>query len=56
MRIAGITLPNNKRIEYALTAIYGIGISRAQKILVEAKVDPAKKGEGLSADEENRIR
>lgn len=56
MRISGITLPNSKRIEYALTAIYGIGIARSKKILAEAKVDPAKKGDSLTADEENRIR
>ncbi|MFA5736802.1 MAG: 30S ribosomal protein S13 [Candidatus Paceibacterota bacterium] len=55
MRIAGITLPN-KRIEYALTAIYGIGISRAQKILTEAKIDLGKKSDDLTEEEENVIR
>lgn len=55
MRIAGITLPN-KRIEYALTAIYGIGLSRAQKILTEAKIDFGKKSDDLTDDEENTIR
>lgn len=56
MRIAGITLPSNKRIEYALTAIYGVGISRAKKILQEAKVAEGKKPETLTLEEENRIR
>lgn len=55
MRIAGITLPN-KRIEYALTAIYGIGLSRAQKILTEAKIDFGKKSDDLTDNEENAIR
>ncbi|HNZ55470.1 MAG TPA: 30S ribosomal protein S13 [Candidatus Paceibacterota bacterium] len=55
MRIAGITLPN-KRIEYALTAIYGIGLPRAQEILAEAKIDFGKKSDDLTDDEENAIR
>ena len=55
MRIAGITLPN-KRIEYALTAIYGIGLSRSQKILTDAKIDFGKKSDDLKESEENIIR
>jgi len=38
MRILGITLPNEKRLDIALTALYGIGISKARKILDEVKV------------------
>lgn len=56
MRIAGITLPNNKRLEIALTAIYGIGRPLAQKILKENKIDLGKKADTLSAEEENLIR
>ncbi len=56
MRILGITLPDEKRIEIALTALYGIGRSRAHKILAEAKVEFEKKAKDLSADEENAIR
>lgn len=56
MRIAGITLPNNKRLEIALTAIYGVGRPRAKKILAEAKVDPGLKADKLSAEQENIIR
>lgn len=55
MRISGITLPN-KHVRYSLTALYGIGISRAQKICAEAKVNPVKKADELTADEENRLR
>ncbi|HYA34925.1 MAG TPA: 30S ribosomal protein S13 [Candidatus Binataceae bacterium] len=55
-RIAGVELPRNKRIEIALTYVYGIGRSSALKILNEAKVDPAKKSDDISADEQVRIR
>jgi small subunit ribosomal protein S13 len=56
MRILGITIPDEKRIEIALTAIYGIGRPRAHKILAEAGVDFGKKAKELSMDEENKIR
>ncbi|MFA7286975.1 MAG: 30S ribosomal protein S13 [Patescibacteria group bacterium] len=39
-RIAGVTIPNDKRIEVALTYIFGIGLAAAQKILKETKVSP----------------
>lgn len=56
MRIAGITLPEQKRLELGLTAVYGIGRPRALYILEQAKIDPGKKPGDLSADEENAIR
>ncbi len=56
MRIAGITIPDESRIEMALTVIYGIGRSRAHKILDEAKVDYGTKPKDLSTDEESKIR
>ncbi|OHA27277.1 MAG: 30S ribosomal protein S13 [Candidatus Taylorbacteria bacterium RIFCSPHIGHO2_02_FULL_46_13] len=56
MRIAGITLPEHKRIEIALTTIYGVGRSRAQYILGRAKVEFGKKAKDLSTAEENEIR
>lgn len=56
MRIAGITIPDNKRLEYALTAIYGIGLTRSRQILDTAKVAHGKKGPEINAEEENRIR
>lgn len=55
MRITGITIPN-KRLAFALTALYGIGISRAKSICADAKIDPAKPVAELTADEENEIR
>jgi len=55
-RIAGITLPPEKRIEIGLTYIYGIGRSKSVKILAEAKIDKNKKVKALSEDEINKIR
>ena len=55
-RIAGVDLPRNKRVNIGLTYIYGIGHSRASRILDSAKVDPMKKVQDLGEDEVNRIR
>ncbi|MEK7606037.1 MAG: 30S ribosomal protein S13 [Patescibacteria group bacterium] len=56
MRIAGITLPDKKRISFALTTVYGIGRARAEKVLKEADVDFMKKAGDLSEKEEQAIR
>lgn len=56
MRILGITIPDTKRLEISLTAIYGVGRSRSLHILNKAKVDPALKAKDLSVDQENEIR
>jgi small subunit ribosomal protein S13 len=56
MRIVGITIPDNKRLEIALTALYGVGRSRALYILERSKVDPALKAKDLTVDQENEIR
>lgn len=56
MRILGITLPDNKQAQYGLTAIYGIGLSRANNILAQAGVDPVKKVKDLTSDEEATVR
>jgi len=55
-RIAGITLPSDKRIEIGLTYIFGIGRSRANDILQEAKIDKDKKVKALTEDEVKKIR
>ncbi len=55
-RIAGVDLPRQKRANIGLTYIYGIGNSRAARILDQANVDPMKKVSDLSEDEVNRIR
>jgi len=56
MRILGITLPDNKRMEIALTTLYGIGRPRAHTILTKAGVEFGKKAKDLSPEEENTIR
>ena len=56
MRVAGITLPEDKQIAFALTALLGVGRARALHIVSEAKVDPAKLAKDITADEENRLR
>jgi small subunit ribosomal protein S13 len=56
MRIAGVNIPDNKRLEYALTAIYGIGRSLASKILNSANIDSGRRPKDLSNDEINKLR
>lgn len=56
MRISGITIPDAKHLEHGLTAIFGIGLSRAQSILTELKIDPKKHAKDLTTEEENAIR
>ena len=55
-RIKGIDLPNEKRIEIALTYIYGIGRNLSKQILTAANVDLNKKAKDLTEDELTRIR
>ncbi len=55
-RIAGITLPPEKRVEIGLTYIFGIGRSKSNKILQEAKIDKDKKVKALSEEEIKKIR
>jgi len=55
-RIAGVDIPNNKRGEIALTYIYGIGRSTAQKILSESGIDWNKKSNEWNDEELNKIR
>lgn len=56
MRILGITLPDNKRLEIALTSLYGIGRPRSLYILKRAEIDPGMKAKDLTLDQENKIR
>ncbi len=55
-RIAGVDLPNHKRIDIALTSIFGVGARSAQKIVKEADIDMTRKAGDLSADEINNLR
>jgi len=56
MRILGITVPENKRLEFALTAIYGVGKSRAYSILQQTNIDGSITSKSLTVDQENTIR
>ncbi|ADQ41224.1 30S ribosomal protein S13 [Caldicellulosiruptor acetigenus I77R1B] len=55
-RIAGVDLPREKRVEIALTYIFGIGLSRSKQILRDTGVDPNKRVKDLTDDEVARIR
>lgn len=55
-RIAGVNIPDNKRIEIALTYIFGIGRTSSNKILSQAKVDPNIRANKLTAEEINKLR
>ena len=55
-RIAGVDLPRDKRVEYALPYIFGVGLSRSQEILAEAGVDPNTRVKDLTEAEAQRIR
>jgi small subunit ribosomal protein S13 len=56
MRVLGITIPNEKRLDISLTAIYGVGLSTARRVLEENNVAPETKADALSIDQENAIR
>ena len=54
-RIAGVDLPRQKRVEIALTYIYGIGVTRSNKILKQAGIEPAVRVKDLSEEEVSRV-
>lgn len=56
IRILGINIPDNKKIEYALTYIYGIGLPLAKKIVQETKIDSNKRAKDLTSQEINDIK
>lgn len=55
-RIVGVNIPDKKRMEVALTYIFGIGPTRARRLLAETKVDPNKRAQELTADETSRLK
>jgi small subunit ribosomal protein S13 len=55
-RIAGVNIPDNKRIEISLAYIYGVGRSLGKKILDELKIDPGKKAVDLTSEEVNKLK
>jgi small subunit ribosomal protein S13 len=55
MRVAGVNIPDEKRVVIALTYLYGIGNTRAAEIVAAAKIAPEKRAKELSLEEVNRI-
>ncbi|MFH1078554.1 MAG: 30S ribosomal protein S13 [Patescibacteria group bacterium] len=55
-RIAGVTLPANKRLDIALTYIYGIGTTSARKIVKESGIDSAVRVKDLTEEQANKVR
>ncbi len=55
-RIAGVDLPRDKRIEYALTYIYGVGLTSARQIVARSGIDPTTRVRELTESEATRIR
>ncbi|RLC73630.1 MAG: 30S ribosomal protein S13 [Chloroflexi bacterium] len=55
-RVAGVDIPDNKRVEISLQYLYGIGPTLSRQVLAKANVDPAKKVKELSDEELSRIR
>lgn len=56
VRISGVVIPNDKRIEIALTYIYGIGKTKSNKILKETAIDSNKRSKDLEEEEVNKLR
>ncbi|NCN25251.1 30S ribosomal protein S13 [Candidatus Falkowbacteria bacterium CG10_big_fil_rev_8_21_14_0_10_37_14] len=56
VRISGVVIPNDKRVEIALTYLYGIGLTLSQKILEINKISPDTRVKALSDEEANRLR
>jgi len=56
VRIAGVVIPNDKRVEIALTYVYGIGLTTAKKILAQTKVSPDARVKDLKEEEVNALR
>ena len=55
-RIAGVDIPNNKRVEIALTYIYGIGLKSAQDILAKTGIDPDTRAKDLTESDIAKLR
>lgn len=56
MRLLGVNIPDNKKVEYALTYFYGIGLTLGWKAVVNSGIDPEKRVKDLSPEEVNRLK
>jgi small subunit ribosomal protein S13 len=54
-RILGIDIPGRKRLEYALTYIYGLGLTKSREVIAKAGLDPAKKADDLTDEEITKL-
>src|SRR3954467_2811759 len=55
-RIAGVDIPREKRVEVALTYVFGIGLPTSQKILAQTNINPDTRGRDLTEEQVNRLR
>lgn len=55
-RIAGVNIPTNKRVEIALTSIYGVGLTTSQKVLAKTGIDPNTRVKDLTTTEVTKLR
>ena len=54
-RVLGIDIPGKKRLEYALTYVYGLGLSKSREVIAKAGLDPAKKADDLTDDDVTKL-
>lgn len=54
-RIVGVDIPDNKKVLYSLTAVYGVGLKVSEKVLAQSGVDPDKRARDLTQDEVGKI-
>lgn len=54
-RVLGIDIPGRKRLEYALTYIYGLGLTSSREVIAKAGLDPAKKADDLTDEDVTKI-
>src|SRR4030042_5854670 len=55
-RIAGVNIPDNKKIDIALTYIYGVGLPMSKKILAQVNISPVVRAKDLTAEEVNKLK
>ncbi len=54
-RVLGIDIPGRKRLEYALTYVYGLGLSKSREVIAKAGLDPAKKADDLTDEDVTKL-
>jgi small subunit ribosomal protein S13 len=54
-RVLGIDIPGRKRLEYAMTYIYGLGLAKSREVIAKAGLDPAKKADDLTDEDITKI-